>query len=225
MYTNQVFVFPLTTSELEPFEPAIALVFVSLHKVPPKDEMLRDVVDAWSDDTHGHVVPWHAPILGLAEFVLLPILYVFEVHDAVVVKVLARPHFVRDTLRMDIGQGMLVDVPPAKAQVQPTHKGHLIVYDNKLFVVCPVECHVSRVFEDVVIRMAHDLDVAVSWRPLGTKRLQRMLGVFRIARQSGLNLAIYDHVDLDSGLGAALENLVETPFLVVIRWAAEKELG
>ena len=114
---NQVFVRALAASQLEPFEPPVPLVLVSLDKIPPQDEVLGDVVNARPNDAHGDVVPGHAARLGLAQLVLLPVLDIFEVHDAVVVEVLAGPHLVRNTFRMHVRESMLVIVPAAKAEI------------------------------------------------------------------------------------------------------------
>lgn len=52
----------------------------------------------------------------------------------------------------------------------------------------PVEGHISTIFKDVVVGMAQNSDVAVSRSALGTKLMQGMLGMRRIASQSLINL-------------------------------------
>lgn len=52
----------------------------------------------------------------------------------------------------------------------------------------PVEGHISTVFEDVVIGMAQNSDVAVSRSALRTELMQGMLGMRRIASQGLINL-------------------------------------
>jgi hypothetical protein len=39
---------------------------------------------------------------------------------------------------MHVGQGMLMVVPPAKAEIQAADEGHLVVNDDELFMVSPV---------------------------------------------------------------------------------------
>lgn len=52
-----------------------------------QDEVLCNINNAVSDDTHSGVVPWHASILGFANLVLLPVIHVVEIHNPVVIKV------------------------------------------------------------------------------------------------------------------------------------------
>ena len=52
-----------------------------------------------------------------------------------------------------------------------------------------------------------------------------MLGVNTVASDSGFDLLVDHHIDLHSGLGHTLENLVQTPFLVVVWGAPKKKLG
>jgi len=117
---------------------------------------------------------------------------------------------------------MLLGVPAPKAVVQPTNEGKVIVNDYELFMVCPVEGHVTGILEDVVIRMAHDVDLAVSRRARGTQIAERLLGVCGIAGQCLRNLFVDDDVDVDTSLGGSLQYLVESPFLVVV-WRSAQE--
>jgi len=52
-----------------------------------------------------------------------------------------------------------------------------------------------------------------------------VLGVLRVASQRGLDFTIDIDVDLDACLGAALQDLVEAPFLVEVGRSPQKELG
>jgi len=58
-------------------------------------------------------------------------------------------------------------VPAAEAEVYAANESNVIVDDDKLFVVCPVERHVGSIFEDVVVGMAHDDYVSVAFVALG----------------------------------------------------------
>ena len=88
----------------------------------------------------------------------------------------------------------------------------------------PVESHVGSVLQNVVVRVAHHLDVAVAGGALGAQGLEGVLGVLRIACKSGFDLFVDDDVDLDAGLCSALEHLVKPPLLVAGRGAAEEQL-
>lgn len=52
-----------------------------------QDEVLCNINNAVSDDTHSGVVPWHASILGFANLILLPVIHVVEIHNSVVIKI------------------------------------------------------------------------------------------------------------------------------------------
>lgn len=71
LHTNQVFVLVCPALQADPVETRIALVFVALDEVPAENEVLGYVVDAWTDYTHGDVVPGHASVFCFAEFVAL----------------------------------------------------------------------------------------------------------------------------------------------------------
>lgn len=121
-------------------------------------------------------------------------------------------------------QGVLMSVPAAEAEIETANEGHLVVNDDELFVVSPVKGHVGRVLEHIVIRMTHDLDVSIARRSLGTQRLQCVLCVLGIARNGSLDLTVDGHVDLDAGFGAAFQDFIQSPFLVVIWWASQEQL-
>ncbi len=153
LHAHEVLVVALAASQHQPVEAAVALVLVALDEVPPQHEVLGDVVDAGPDHAHSHVVPGQAAVVGLAQLVLLPVLHVLEVHNAVVVEVLAGPDLVGHAFGVHVRQRVLVVVPAAEAEVKPSDEGHLVVDDHELLVVGPVEGHVGRVLEDVVIRV------------------------------------------------------------------------
>ena len=56
--------------------------------------------------------------------------------------ILTREDLILYTRGVRIGKRMLLLVPSSVTQVQSTNKGHSIVDDNKLFVMCPIECHI-----------------------------------------------------------------------------------
>lgn len=66
---------------------------------------------------------------------------------------------------------MLMGIPTSEAKVETADEGHLIVDNEELLVMCPVERHVGCVFENVVVRVSHDFDVSVARAPLGAQRL------------------------------------------------------
>lgn len=185
--------------------------------------MLGNVEHTRANDGHGDIVPRHATIFGLAQFVLVPVLYFLEIHDSVVVEVLTWPDFFGNTFWMHISKGMLPGVPAAKAQIQSADESHGVVNDDEFFVVRPVNGHVGSVLEHIVIWVPHDPDVAVTRRALGAKRIERMLRVARVASQSRLDFFIDANIDLDTSLGLPLENLVQTIFLLVIRGPSQKQ--
>jgi hypothetical protein len=76
-----------------------------------------------------------------------------------------------------------------------------------------------------VVGVAHDFDVAEAGGAFGAESLECVLGVHRVAGESSLDLPVDNHVDLDARLCSALQNLVETPFLVEVGRAPEEQLG
>ncbi|KAH6607804.1 hypothetical protein Trco_004117 [Trichoderma cornu-damae] len=216
LHPDQVFVLALAALEDDPVEPLVALVLVALDKVPPQDEVLGNVVHARADDGHGDVVPGHAAVVCLAELVVLPVLHLFEVHDSVVVEVLARPDVRRHLVRVDVGERVVPGVPPPKAEIQAADEGDGVVDDDELLVVSPVHRHVGGVLQDVVVRVPHDLDVVVPRRAFRTEGLQGVLGVFRVAGQGGFDLLVDDDEDFDSLLRLALQNLVQPVLLFLM---------
>ena len=62
-------------------------------------------------------MPRHAAILCLAELVRFPVANTLEVHDTVVVEVLAREDLVLHSGRMHIGQWALLFIPSPVAKI------------------------------------------------------------------------------------------------------------
>ena len=92
-------------------------------------------------------------------------------------------------------------------------------------MVSPVECHVASVFEYVVVRVAHNANVAIAWLSLLDEAVESILGVSRVAGKRGRNFLIDNDVDLDAAFGSALQDFVETPFLVEVWRASQEKLG
>ena len=134
---NQVLIFTFTALKSKPVEAFITLVLVTLDKVPTQLEVLGDVVDTRSDDTHSHIVPWHATVISLAQLVTLPILDVLEIHDAVVVEILSREDLILNTGGVSIGQWVLHLIPTTKAKIQTSDKGQIEVDNDEFFVMRP----------------------------------------------------------------------------------------
>lgn len=134
---------------------------------------------------------------------------------------------------MNVGKGMVLRVPASKAEIETADEGEVIVDDNELLVMrlglCqyrisairhktdPVKCHVSRILEDVVVWVSHELDVAMARRARRTQRSQCMLCVRTVAGQSLGDLLIHNDKDLHSLLCLSLENLIQSILLVEIR--------
>lgn len=225
LHSDQVLVISFATLKHEPVEPRVSLVLVALGKVPSQHKVLRNVVNARTNDCHGHVVPGHAAVVSFAKLVLLPVSDFVEVHDAVVVEVLARPNLFSNAFRMAIGKRMMACVPSAKAEIQSTDECNRIVNDNELFVMRPVHGHIGRVFKDVVIGVSHDANVFVARRTFRAQSLKGMLGVYGVTSEGGLDFLVDHDVDLDAGLGLALQNLVQAELLVVMRRSTKEQLG
>ena len=114
---------------------------------------------------------------------------------------------------------MLVIIPAAETQVKPAYESHFVVDHDEFLMMSPVEGHVRSVLEDVVVGMAHDLDVPIAWGSLGAQSLQGVFGMLRVAGQCSFDLTIDYDIDLYTSLRAALQNVVETPFLVKVWWS------
>jgi hypothetical protein len=59
--------------KFEPRVPRMPFVFIAFDKVPPSHKMLRNVVDAWANNTERNIVPRHATIVFLVQLVLVPL--------------------------------------------------------------------------------------------------------------------------------------------------------
>lgn len=114
LYANQVFIFCSNTFHQEPIILFISLIFIALAKIPSQYKMLGDIVDTRAYDSHSDVVPRHAAIFGFGQFIVLPILYRLEVHNAIIVEVLAGEDLVLDAGWMNVRKRMLLVVPAAK---------------------------------------------------------------------------------------------------------------
>lgn len=222
---DQILVLAFSSGHGQPIDLFGTLVFVALDKVPTEDEMLGNVEDTISDKAHGDIMPGHTAVVGFAQFIGLPVLNGLEIHDAIVVEILTGEHFILDAGGMHIRTGVLAAIPTAEAQVQASDKGDLVVDDDELLVVSPVEGHVAGILEDVVVGVAQDGDVAVTGGALGTQGVKGMLGVCGVAAHGGGDFLVDDDVDLDTGLCPSLQDLIQPVFLVVKGRPSEEELG
>lgn len=186
--------------------------------------MLGNVVDAVANDTHGDIMPGHAAVVGFAQLVGRPVFDSLEVQDAVVVEILAGEHFVLNARGMHVGEGMLPAVPASETQIQAADEGHLVVDDDELLMMGPVEGHVAGVLEDVVVGMAHDGDVAMARAAFGTQGVEGVFGVGAVAADGLGDLLVDDDIDLDPGFGPPLQHLVQSPFLVVVGRPSQEQL-
>lgn len=84
---------------------------------------------------------------------------------------------------------MLVRIPSSKTEVDTTDERYVIVNHDEFLMMCPVESHISGVFEDVVIGMAHHSDVTMTGCSLGAEITQRMFGVCGITSQGLIHLS------------------------------------
>lgn len=69
---------------------------------------------------------------------------------------------------MDIGKAMLSHIPPPVTNVKAANEGKIVVNDDKLLVVGPVEGHIAHVLEHVVVWMTKDVNIAMAWGALRT---------------------------------------------------------
>lgn len=132
---NQILVLVCATLHEQPVHIVTALVLVALDKVPSEDEVLCDVIDGVSNQTHGDIVPGHATELSLADFVALPVLHALEIHDTVVVEFLSGEDIVAQAGWVNICKWMLVGVPSAETEINPTNECEGVVNDDELLVM------------------------------------------------------------------------------------------
>lgn len=70
---------------------------------------------------------------------------------------------------MHIGQHVMTDVPSAIAHVQTTNESKMVVDDDEFLMVSPIEGHVAKILEDVVIGVSHDVNLTVAWGAFRTQ--------------------------------------------------------
>ena len=220
--SDQVLVFPFPTFHGQPVESVIALVFVTFDEIPAKNKMLCNIIDAISDDTHGHIMPRHPTVICFTELIRLPVFDGLEVHDTIVVEVLPREHLVGNTGGVYIGTGMLSIVPSPEAEIQASNKSHGVINHDELLMMCPVESHVTRIFKNIVVRVSHHCDVAMPWGSLGAQGMKSMLRVSTIAADRLGDFLVHYHIYLNSSFCPPLQDLVQSPFLVVV-WRSPQE--
>ena len=211
---NKVFIRAIATLKQEPIDTLIPLVLVTLNKVPTEDEVLCNIIHSITNQSHGNIMPRHSAIFCLAQFVTLPLLHTLEIHDTIVVEFLAREDIVLEVRRMSISQWMLVSIPSPEAQIDTTNESQCIIDDDEFLMVSPVQGDVCGIFEDVVIRVAQDLDVPMARGPFRAEAFQGMLGMGRIAGKSLVDLLVHNNVNLHTSFGPTLEHLVQSPFLI-----------
>jgi hypothetical protein len=240
--SNQIFIIPKSALHHKPIHIIGTLVLVTLDKVPTQNKVLCNIVDAVANQAHGYVVPRHAPEVSLAQLITLPVLDALEVHDSVVVKVLPREDIIPQASWMHISQRVLVGIPSAEAEVNAANECHSIINHNEFLVVrlirqfCdlssparieethPVKSHIGSILKDVVIGMAQHTNITMTRSTLRAKILQCMLGMCRIAGQRLIHLLVDNHINLDTGLCATLQDMIQPPFLVLGRRATEEQL-
>jgi len=115
--THKILIGPLSVLQCQPVIPFVTLVLVTLAEIPAKDKVLCDVIYARPNYAHSDVMPRHAAILCLAELVRFPVVNTLEVHDTVVVEVLAGEDLVLHSGRMHIGQWVLLFIPSPIAKI------------------------------------------------------------------------------------------------------------
>ena len=89
----------------------------------------------------------------------------------------------------------------------------------------PVESHIGRILKNVMIRVTQNMNIAMARCSLRTKIAQSMFGMGGITGESLINLLIDNHVYLNTGFSATLENLIESPFLMLYGRTTEEEFG
>jgi hypothetical protein len=104
-----------------------------------------------------------------------------------------------------ISKGVLSVIPSSITEVQAANESDFVVYDDKLLVVglytvlvsydlrwiqfpYPIEGHVSGVFQNVMVRMSHQLDIFMSLFTLRNEIHYDFLSVLAVACERGSNL-------------------------------------
>ena len=88
----------------------------------------------------------------------------------------------------------------------------------------PVEGHVASIFEDIMVRVAHNANVTVAWLALLDEAMESILRVSRVTGKSRRNFLVDNDVDLDASLGGTLDDFVETPFLIEVGGTSQEKL-
>lgn len=88
LHSDDIFILAGAALHQQPVDIVAALVFVALDKVPAQDKVLCDVKHTVTHQSHGHVVPGHAAVVSLANFVALPVFHTLEIHDSVIIEFL-----------------------------------------------------------------------------------------------------------------------------------------
>lgn len=86
--SHQILIVPDSIFHHKPIYIVGTFVLVALDEVPAQHKVLSDIVYTITNQSHGYVVPRHAPEVSLAQLITLPVLDTLEVHDPVVVEVL-----------------------------------------------------------------------------------------------------------------------------------------
>ena len=142
----------------------------------------------------------------------------------IVVEVLSRKDLVNHTGRMNIGEKVLSNIPSAIAQIYTADESQVVINDDELLMVGPVECHVAKILEDVVVGVAHDVDISMAFGAFRTKSTQSMLGMGRVAGQGLLDFLVDNDIDLNTTLGGTFDGLIESPFLIEKGRSSQEEL-
>ena len=125
-----------------------------------------------------------------------------------------RPNLVPISVFTGVGiidQAMLWRIPTSEAEVETTNTGAVLVYDHNLLVMRP---ELDVVLATNVVGVTHDGDVWV-------KCLKGLLRVVGTHGHGLRDLLVDDNVNLDTLLGFALQNSVDTPFRVLGRRSAQ----
>lgn len=206
LYSDQVLIFAGPAFQLKPVHMRFTLVLVSLDAVPPQYEVFGNVVDAISHQTDGNVMPRHASVLGLAKFIIQPVVDIFEIHDPAVIKVLPGPDVFVQATWVRIRQWMLTNVIPTETEVKTADEGNFVVDDDEFFVVClvqflaweagclapglthPVQSYLRQILKRIMVRMPDHMNIPMTWCALGAEAQQSMFGMRGVARQRLGNL-------------------------------------
>ena len=82
-----------------------------------------------------YIVPWHPGTLQNGDRLIVVLINTCEVEDPGVVVLLSREQGAGEISWMTVGQRVGVRVPAAKAEVEATDAGAMVVYNDHLLVV------------------------------------------------------------------------------------------